>query len=96
MEKGRANLSRLAEAPIAKLIKDILGLWEVDCGIAGGGVCWGQPTEAFWYTHDAIQVAPRPRKGKIPPESAFQNRELTSLFARDSGHRAIKGEAHVS
>ena len=35
MEKGRANLSRRAEAPIAKLIKDILGLWEVDCGIAG-------------------------------------------------------------
>ena len=34
MEKGRANLSRRAEAPIAKLIKDILGLWEVDCGIA--------------------------------------------------------------
>ena len=35
MEKGRANLSRLPEAPIAKVIKDILGLWEVDCGIAG-------------------------------------------------------------
>jgi hypothetical protein len=34
MEKGRANLSRLPEAPIAKVIKDILGLWEVDCGIA--------------------------------------------------------------
>ena len=34
MEKGRANLSRLTEAPIAKVIKDILGLWEVDCGIA--------------------------------------------------------------
>ena len=33
MEKGRANLSRLTEAPIAKVIKDILGLWEVDCGI---------------------------------------------------------------
>ena len=41
MEKGRANLSRRAEAPIAKLIKDILGLWEVDCGIAvetAGGI----------------------------------------------------------
>jgi hypothetical protein len=34
MEKGRANLSRRAEAHIAKVIKDILGLWEVDCGIA--------------------------------------------------------------
>ena len=45
---------------------------------------------------NAIQVAPRPRKGKIPPESGFQNRELTSLFVRDSGHRARKGEAHVS
>jgi hypothetical protein len=44
---------------------------------------------------NAIQVATRPRKGKIPPESAFPNRNLTSLFARDSGHRARKGEAHV-
>ena len=34
MEKGHANLSRLAEAPIATVIKDILSLWEVDCGIA--------------------------------------------------------------
>jgi hypothetical protein len=40
------------------------GCWHVDVGTMGA----------------AIQVAPRPREGNIPPEPAFEHRALTSLL----------------
>ncbi len=43
----------------------------------------------------AIQVAPRPRKGNIPPESASQHRALTSLLP-ETADTGPQGEAYVS
>ena len=39
-----------------------------------------EENQTFVILEPAIQVAPRPRKGMIPPEEFFEHRALTSLL----------------